>query len=201
MTTPLPEDRHNAQVDATVAAVRQFMVDSATSKYPQETALVSRAPAGLAAAKSAGNDNRTVAPSPEMNVSASNWRSRIPGPSPTRKSFVIGGVILLVALNLQVVFWLLLFVIAAIIGSCLFWGSDALWHCVISGFRWLKQRHPPTARHLKVRGYLLTKRWDRVVGCLPAAFADGMKSPDLRAIAAADAQHDAALTARLSRLG
>ena len=202
MTTPLAEDRRYVPVDATAVAVRQCMVDSAASQPSGDTARVSRAPAGLATLKHSGEGSCVGASlSSEMELSLANWLSRIPGKSPTRRSYVIGGVILLVALNIQVVFWLLLFLFSGIVLSYIYWGSDGFWHRVILSFRWVKRRYPRTARQLKVRSFLLAKQWDRAVQGLPAAFPDHMKSPNLRDMAAADAQHDAALTERLRRLG
>ena len=79
-------------------------------------------------------------------------------------------------------------------------GGDAFWCKVLSVYSWMQKRWPDTARKIKLRAFVLGRRWDRVLLELPAGLADHLRPPDLRQMMAADAQHDAALNDRLSRL-
>lgn len=79
-------------------------------------------------------------------------------------------------------------------------GGDAFWCKVLSVYSWMQKRWPETARAIKLRAFVLGRRWDRVLLDLPSGMADHLRPPDLRQMIAADAQHDAALNDRLNRL-
>jgi hypothetical protein len=79
-------------------------------------------------------------------------------------------------------------------------GGDAFWRKVISIYRWMQTRWPEMARRIKLRAFVIGRRWDRVLLELPSGLADQLRPPDLRQMMAADARHDAALAERLGRL-
>lgn len=120
---------------------------------------------------------------------------------PSRTHVLTTALLLLVVLKPGLVFGGLATVLLAL-GACyMVWGHDVFWGRVIALYRRFQKWSPERARRVRVRAYLMAKRWDRVVGFLPGPMCEALKSPDLRAMAVAEETHSAILSARLDRLG
>lgn len=119
---------------------------------------------------------------------------------PKRKVIMgTSGALIVLLYPVAVMGWLLVIGILCL-ALYLIIGQERFWRGIIALFQAYAKKRPGRARVLKVRAYLVAKRWDRAVDWLPDGLADVLRAPDLRAIVAADARHDAVLSDRLGRL-
>ncbi|WP_295314855.1 hypothetical protein [Roseobacter sp.] len=125
---------------------------------------------------------------------------RIRAYRPERRAILVTSAVLMLLLQpVFVIGWGVLFGIL-FVAFYLIVGEERFWKGVISQFRRYARRHPDAARRLKLRAWVLSRRWDRYTAILPDAAADMLRSPDLRAMIVADQKHAAALSERLNRL-
>ena len=82
----------------------------------------------------------------------------------------------------------------------LYSGQERFWGKVISTYRVLARHMPDAARVLKLRAYVVARRWDAFVGQLPEKLAEACSSPDLRGMIRAEEQHLKSVSSRLNRL-
>lgn len=126
--------------------------------------------------------------------------TRIKAYRPQRKSILLTSLVLLLVLQPGLVFgWTLAFISA--LAFCYFvMGGDAFWRKVVTVFKAWERRQPAPARGLKLRAYLFSKKWQKLLSKFPDRMTDALQLPELRGLLAADEKHDAALTARLNSL-
>lgn len=119
---------------------------------------------------------------------------------PERKRILITSLVLLLVLKpFFVIGWTAVFVMGVVLCFAVM-GADAFWRKVIDLYQRFARRRPEHARVLKLRAYVVARKWDRLLRFLPAAMADQMRPPDLRDVIAADARHALAMQDRLQRL-
>ncbi|QJF50167.1 hypothetical protein [Roseobacter ponti] len=182
--------------DADVLAVRS-LIETTRADPGEEVAAVNEASAsetrGVAARPGAA-DRR-----PGGDLVA--WLlARVRAYRPERRAVLVTSAVLLLLLQpVFVIGWGVLLGIL-FVAFYLIVGEERFWKGVISQFRRYARRRPDAARRLKVRAWVLSRRWDRYTGILPDAVADMLRSPDLRAMIVADQKHAAALSERLNRL-
>ena len=119
---------------------------------------------------------------------------------PDRKAILWTSLVLLLLLQPFFVVGWALFIVAVLVSVLLFLGADTFWRRVISAYGFYAARFPQAARVLKLRAYVVNRKWERLLRWLPAALADQLRCPNLREIIAADVRHVAAMDSRLSRL-
>ena len=120
---------------------------------------------------------------------------------PDRKTILRTSFILLLILRPFLLIGWALFGAFTVILSYLFMGPDRFWRQIIALHRAFARRRPDAARVLKLRAYVIARKWDSLLRWVPQGLADMLRSPDLRELIAADARHDEAMAKRLGRLG
>ena len=119
---------------------------------------------------------------------------------PERKSILLTSLVLLVLLKpFMMIGWSLVAAFALLL-TFLFLGGDRFWRMVIVLFRAFARRNPSAARVVKLRAYVIARKWNRLMEWVPQGLADCISAPDLREMIAADARHEVALHDRLNRL-
>ena len=98
------------------------------------------------------------------------------------------------------VFGLLFLAIFVLLLVYLFAGPYRFWRGVISFHGFIARYKPSTARVIKLRAYVVAKRWDELLLWAPQGLADFLRSPDLREMVRADKRHHQAYNERLDRL-
>ncbi len=119
---------------------------------------------------------------------------------PERKKILLTSLVLLLILQPM---WIVVPTLLCAIALAIAYhnmGSDGFWQRVVTLFRHWETRQPDKARVARLRAALWARKWDRLLAKLPGDWALHWRAPDLKAIAAAEAKHDAALTDRLTRL-
>lgn len=119
---------------------------------------------------------------------------------PDRKNILWTSLVLMLLLQPFFVLGWSLFFLGSVLLCFYVMGGDRFWRRVISMYQALQYRQPKLARAIKVRSYVLAKRWDSLLRHLPDGLATALRSPDLRNVIAADARHEAAVVDRLARL-
>ncbi|MEE4189422.1 MAG: hypothetical protein V2I76_13365 [Roseobacter sp.] len=119
---------------------------------------------------------------------------------PKRKRILWTSLVLILLLYPFFVLGCALVIVTMVASAYLLWGGDTFWRRVIAGYQRVQQCWPGTARQIKVRAFVLSKKWDRFLAVLPDRLADQLRGPDLRQIIAADARHDVVMSDRLTRL-
>lgn len=206
MTTFNIDNQAGPSEDAVVAAIKTVMADhgpeQGSDPVPAKGSLSSAQQKGSLPQHIETRDQAHASQADEdQNASRSVRLSSILQYRPDRTRVLVTSLVLLLLLKPYFVIGWAAAVVTGVVVCYVVWGSDVFWWRVLSGYRWMKRRFPRSARRLRVRGYVLAKRWNRGVRRLPPPLANALKSPDLRAMAAADAAHHAVLSARLSRLG
>lgn len=79
-------------------------------------------------------------------------------------------------------------------------GAEVFWRRVLAFYAVVETHRPGLARKIKLRAFVLSKKWQRLLDRLPEAVSDPFRPPDLVAIMAADARYDEVLAARLNQL-
>lgn len=84
----------------------------------------------------------------------------------------------------------------------LYWylGADEFCRRIIDLYRRGERRAPHMARQVKLRAYVVAKKWDYILLRLPEVMANRLRLPDLRDVLAADAAHSEIMSDRLTRL-
>ncbi len=119
---------------------------------------------------------------------------------PERKAVLRTSFVLLLMLK-PLMIWASVFLTCfLILLSYLYAGPDRFWRRVISIHQFCSRVAPSAAREVKLRAYVLAKRWDEMLLWMPNSIADELRTPDLRGIIRADKQHHRAMTDRLNRL-
>ena len=187
----VPEQRAEAQNTSFLPAVVRAKIT--TSPMHQEKP----APTGDQPATAAKQPSRLAA----MTKQLFRWAwERIKTYRPERKRILVTSLVLLLILKpFFVIGWTAVFVMAVVICFAVM-GADAFWRKVIDMYQGFARRWPAHARVLKLRSYVLARKWDRLLGYLPAGLADQMRPPDLRDVIAADARHSSAMQDRLQRM-
>jgi hypothetical protein len=120
---------------------------------------------------------------------------------PDTKTILRTSLVLLLILRPFLVIGWTLFAAFVVILTYLFMGPDQFWRQIIALHRAFARRRPEAARVLKLRAYVIARKWDSLLCWVPQGLADMLRSPDLRELIAADARHDEAMAKRLGRLG
>ncbi len=203
--TPHKSNKTTESEDAAVQAVRTLIEDEAA---PLETVSAEDNVTSVRAAQlpplAAAEDN---VPADETSILRRHlepaWQemlARIKAYRPDRKRILWTSLVLMLLLQPFFVFGWSLFVIVLVWAVYVFWGGDVFWRRIIAMYYWGHQRWPETARQVKLRAYVMGKKWDWILDRAPDRLADYLRGPDVRRIIAADAEHHAAMSDRLTRL-
>ena len=119
---------------------------------------------------------------------------------PERKRILWTSLVLMLLLQPFFVIGWSLFCVGLVVALYLLWGGNVFWRRLIAIYQKAAHRWPEPARHIKLRAYVMGKKWDWILDRVPDRIADQLRGPDLRRIIAADAQHDAVMSERLTRL-
>lgn len=200
--------------DADLEAVRKVIAGCADDAPPQTTERTEAEDASLAAGEGRGKwrfpqlkkapDSEQALPlNGQTGVVASACRtalSRMKTYRPERKRILRTSLVLMLLLQPFFVIGWTVFLIGLVVALYVFWGGDVFWRKLIAVYQAAERKWPAPARQLKIRSYVISKRWNSLQDRIPQQVADRLRGPDLRQLAMADAQHEAILSERLGRL-
>lgn len=95
---------------------------------------------------------------------------------------------------------LILVVVIVVASMRIALGAEIFWRRVLAFHAVVETHRPGFARTIKLRVFVLSRKWQRLLDRLPEAISDPLRPPNLPALLAADARHDAVLAARLNQL-
>lgn len=181
------------ETEPEVSAVRSLM---ASLEQQQDV----ERPNKNSSARAPGRKTATAAPS-RLQSFISVARGRVMGYRPDRKAVLLTSLVLLLLLKPGLVFGSILAALFAVFACYFLMGAEQFWRKILAVHAWMARRWPVTARVVKLRAYVLARKWDAKVAYLPQGLADMLYSPDLRAMLAADARREDVVAERLERLG
>ena len=120
---------------------------------------------------------------------------------PDRRAILLTSAVLLLILKPFMVIGWTLFAGFVVLLCYLFMGGERFWRAIIAIFQKFKRRRPAAARVLKLRSYVIARKWNGLMQWAPQGICDFFQVPDLREIIAADTRHEAAMSDRLRRMG
>lgn len=216
MTSQNNTSKTGIKADADLLAVRRLMEDSAQTVSPdgeqdraQGESKSNRKPAVLRGRSVLPPLERAGSQSlpPQGGAAQKLFRSacrtafdRAKTYRPERKRILWTSLVLMLLLQPFFVIGWSVFCVGLVVALYVLWGGDVFWRRLIAVYQNAARRWPEPARSVKLRAYVIGKKWDWIVDRMPDRLAEQLRAPDLRGIIAADAQHEAVLSERLSRL-
>ena len=86
------------------------------------------------------------------------------------------------------------------IGTFMTLGADRIWHGVLAWLDRVEARDPARAADLRAKLDSFACRWDGILDVFPDGMVDSLYMPDFQAMKQAEADHDAVVSERLSRM-
>ena len=200
--------------DEDILAVRALIAQTDTAKVEVRSELPERSDAhvrkrvrlpAIEAVSEPGPDpeprQRTAHMKKQARIVLAVLWLRIKTYRPHRGSVLLTSLVLLLVIQLAFVLGWTFLGLVIVLGCYFVMGSEAFWRRVLVLFATWQRIQPSSARSLKVRAYVLSRKWDKIIAKLPERLARKAQLPDLRNLMAADERHHAALNERLGRLG
>ena len=201
-----------AQIDYDIAAVRAVIEEAEQPEFDPEPVIQKWTTPGGSETPDQGESGKAKPSNDAKGSTEPSWvklaimhglawcLNRIKTYRPERKRILLTSLVLLLLLKpFFVIGWTAVGFIAVVLTFAIL-GADAFWRKVIDLYRLFARRKPAAARQLKIRAYLVARKWDRILQLAPAGLADQLRPPDLRDIVAADARHETAMQDRLQKI-